>query len=87
MFGLIFLLYAGLAEFGSSSWRVPGIASVIVFGLILMIGAAGAWRMWRSPVAATLTESGVTVGDHALVGWESIREVRLAPVKPELLFC
>ena len=51
-----------------------------------MIGLAGARKMRRTPVAATLTGSGVTVGDHAPVGWESIREVRLAPVKPQLLF-
>ena len=84
--GLIFLLTAGLAVFGSDSWRVPGIAGVIVVGLLLVAGVTEARKMRRTPVAATLTEFGVTVGDHAAVGWESIREVRLAPVKPELFF-
>jgi hypothetical protein len=82
----IFLLYAGLTVFGSGTWRVLGIAGVVVFGLALVAGVAGARKMRRTPVAATLTESGVTVGDHAPVSWGSIREVRLAPVKPQLLF-
>ena len=42
--------------------------------------------MRDSPMAATLSDRGVTIRRRDLVGWEDIREVRLGKVKPRYFF-
>ena len=62
LLAIVFLVYLALALFGSGIWFILGTAGSVVFGLAVVSGLG--WRRWmrRTPVAATLTEAGVTVG-------------------------
>ena len=80
---VLFLAYAALAVFTSGMWQVIGVAGAIASGLIgLCLAIAGELQMRRSPMAATLSDFGVTIRRRDPVGWEDIREVRLRTVKP-----
>jgi len=82
-----FLAYIASAAFASGTSRLIGVAGAIVFGvMVLFVGSAGARRIRRRPVAATLNEFGVTFDRHDSAAWEIFREVRLGRVKPRLLF-
>jgi len=84
---VLFLAYAALAVFTSGAWQLIGVAAAIAFGLMgLCLGIVGELQMRRSPMAATLSDFGVTIRRRDPVGWEDIREVRLGTVKPRSLF-
>jgi len=82
----VFLAYIAIAAFASGTFRLIGAAGAIVFGVVLFAGGAGARRIRRRPVAATLNEFGVAFDRHDSAAWEIFREVRLGRVKPRLLF-
>jgi hypothetical protein len=84
---VVFLAYAALAVFTSGMWQLLGVVFAIVFGLMgLCLGIVGELQMRRSPMAATLSDFGVTIRRRDPVAWEDIREVRLGTVKPRSLF-
>jgi hypothetical protein len=81
-----FLAYAALAVFTSGTWQLIGVVFAIVFGLSgLCLGVAAELQMRRSPMAATLSDFGITIRRRDPVGWEDIREVRLGTVEPRFL--
>ncbi len=82
----VFLAYIVIAAFASGTFRLIRAAGAIVFGVVLFAGGAGARRIRRRPVAATLNEFGVAFDRHDSAAWEIFREVRLGRVKPRLLF-
>jgi hypothetical protein len=83
----LFLGYIAIAAFASGTFRLIGVAGVIVFGVVgLYGGGAGGWQIRRRPVAASLSEFGVTFDRHDSAAWEIFREVRFGLVKPRLLF-
>jgi hypothetical protein len=83
---LAFLGYIAIAVFASGTFRLIGVAGVIVFGVVLCSGGGGGRRIRRRPVVATLNEFGVTFDRHDSAAWEVFREVRSGLVKPRLLF-
>ncbi len=84
---VLFLAYAALAVFTSGTWQLIWVVFAIVFGLLgLCLGIVGELQMRRSPMAATLSDFGVTIRRRDPVGWEDIREVRLGTVKRHYLF-
>jgi hypothetical protein len=84
---VLFLAYAALAVFTSGTWQLIGVVFTIAFGLIgLCLGIAIELRIRRSPMAATLSDFGVTIRRRDPVGWEDIGEVRPGTVKPRSLF-
>ncbi len=84
---LVFLGYIAIAVFASGTFRLIGVAGVIVFGVVLLYGGgAGGRQIRRRPVAATLNEFGVTFDRHDLAAWEIFREVRFGRWKPCLFF-
>jgi hypothetical protein len=84
---VLFLAYVALAVFTSGAWQLLGVAAAIAIGLMgLCLGIVGELQMRRSPMAATLSDFGVTIRRRDPVGWEDIREVRLRTVKPRPLF-
>jgi hypothetical protein len=82
-----FLGYIAIAVFASDASGWIGVAGVIVFGTLALFGVgAGAWRIRRRPVAATLNEFGVTFDRHESAAWEIFREVRFGLYEPWWLF-
>lgn len=82
-----FLGYIAIAVFASGTFRLIGVAGVIVFGVTLLYGGGvGGRQIRRRPVAATLNEVGVTFDRHDLAAWAIFREVRFGRWKPWLLF-
>src|ERR1035437_3312704 len=84
---LFFLASVAIAVLASGILRLVGAADVIVFGVVMAIGAVSrANALRRGPVAMSLNEFGVSFYQHDPVAWETLREVRLGRVKPRLLF-
>jgi hypothetical protein len=84
---LVFLGYVAITVLASGSFRLIGVAGIIVFGgVVLYSGVVGAKQLRQRPVLVTLNEFGVTFDRHDPVAWETLREVRFGRVKPRLLF-
>ena len=84
---VVWVAYVAIAVFASGILEKIGIAGAIVFGLVGVGGGIGGEIYIRlSPVAATLTPSGVSIRRHDPVAWGNIREVRLGALKPRSLF-
>jgi len=83
---LVSLVYVAVGVRASGSFRILGVAGVMLFGGLALYGVAGARQLRGSPVAVSMNEFGVTFDRHDQVAWETLREVRLGPVKPRLLF-
>jgi hypothetical protein len=84
---LFFLVYVAIAVLASDTLRLIGVAGVIMIGGVLATGALSRVKqLRRGPVAVALNESGVSFYEHDPVAWETLREVRLGPVKPRFLF-
>jgi hypothetical protein len=83
----IFLIYVGLALFASGVLEIIGIVGAVAFALILTYGmVSGLKQLRRSPVAATLTQSGITFYRQNPASWDTLKEVRTGRVKPHWLF-
>ena len=83
---LVSLVYVAIAVRGSGSFRIVGVAGTIVFLGVALYGVASTRRLRSSPVAVSMNDFGVAFDRHDQVAWETLREVRLGPVKPRLLF-
>lgn len=70
----------------SGRFRIPGAAGTILCGGVSLYGPANTRRLRRCPVAVSMNEFSVTFDRHGHVVWETLREVRLIPVAPRLLF-
>jgi hypothetical protein len=84
---LFFLVYVAVAVLASDTFRLVGVAGVIVFGVFMVMGGVSrAKQLRRGPVAVALNEFGVSFYQHDPVAWETLREVRFGRVKPRLLY-